>query len=426
MAEYKHTEMRIGDHKVEDAIPKYLNNAQVLLLLDGLDELRAIPRANISDEIITIGRRLNRAKIILSCRSGDYTKQMDGFSVVEICPLNTDQIIRIKEKWLGKDDTLFMQHLKNLPYYDVSDRPLLLTQLLFLYKRYGYFPEQPSQIYTKLINLLLEEWDAERGIKRLSQYAGFDPKKKSEFLSALAYHLTYAAEITRFKEDDLVKAYLKLCGRFRLPKEEARQVSQEIQTHTGIILLGPSDTYEFCHLSLQEYLCAEYIVRTPVEMQSIKYLAKYSAPLAVAVSLSSNPSQWFSSLILSYGNTKYFDTISMASFISRIVVERPGFELSEPLGFAMLSLFKHHNQYTPAFAYLNDMLKIDVVLGSIASALRWYIPKHTYTPKSTLVQVELNKKLEKTYNFNLPDEGAFPRAILTKLKEAKGSHLYSR
>ena len=316
----KRTEIHIGDGKVEDVIPKFLNEGYTLLLLDGLDELKSDYRDIIRKEIVKLGLSLDFSKIIVSCRTGDYRHLMEGFSVLEISPLSEKQINSIKDRWLGKKETTFIERYKNLPYFDLANRPLLLTQLLFMYKRSGYLPEQPSQIYKKLISLLLEDWDSQREIRRSSQYAGFDPRQKAEFLAALAYQLTYSLDKKRFNERDLIKAYMSVCKRFNLPENEAQEVAREIQTHNGIIIIGPNDIYEFCHLSLQEYLCADYLVRTPLETLVTTYLSKYSSPLAVAVSLSSNPSSWFSALILNFGNLKDFDEDSMISFLSRILI----------------------------------------------------------------------------------------------------------
>ncbi|MCK4831069.1 NACHT domain-containing protein [bacterium] len=422
--EIKRTEFRIGTGRIENVVPKFLNDGHVLLLLDGLDELRSSFREKITQEITQLSRSLTTSKIVVSCRSGDYTRQMDGFTVLEICPLSRSQILAIKDKWLGPDDTDFMRRLKDLPFFDVANRPLLLTQLLFLYKRYGYFPEQPIQIYAKLINLLLEEWDAERGIKRTSKYAGFDPKRKSEFLALLAYRLYYSLEKTKFKEDDLITAYRSVCTRFRLPEGEAQHVAREIQTHTGIISIGPKDVYEFCHLSLQEYLCADYIVRAPLETLSPEYLVKYSAPLAIATTLSSHPSAWFGDLILNLRNLRFFDESSMASFISRILIERPSFEASEILGFAMLLLFKHYSGSSKVCLYLQRMLELTCIRESIARSLRWYNPKTSGVTPSNFIEVRLESKLINPYKFQLPSEGAFPSSLLLDLQHIKKGLLF--
>jgi len=423
--ETKHTEIRIGNDKVESVIPKFLNEAKVLLLLDGLDELRAAHKANIQDEIVALGRRLTTSKIIVSCRAGDYSKQMEGFAVFEISPLDEKKLIAINKKWLGSQNAGFMECLRNVPYFDVGDRPLLLTQLLLIYKRYGYLPEQPTQIYSRLINLLLEEWDAERGIKRESKYAGFTPAKKADFLAALAYLLTYSLDKTMFTEGDLVKSYVMICDRFRLPPNEATQVAHELQTHTGIVVLGPGDVYEFCHLSLQEYLAAEYIVRSPLDTNITRYLSKYSPPLAIAVALSSHPSNWFATLVLDFGNLKAFDDASMASFISRMLLERPSFEVHEPLGIAMLSLFARYSKSAMVCRYLDNLLETSGVIESIAKASRWYVLKSPRQTAAPFVEVTLRQGLETVYSFQLPSLGMFPRRILPKLKELSGQRVFT-
>lgn len=421
--EKKHIEMRIGKDKVEDVIPKFLNESRALLFLDGLDELRTEHREYIRDEIVKLARHLTTSKIIVSCRTGDYTKNMEGFIINEICPLSEEQILAIKDRWLGPKDTEFMKRFRSLPYYDVADRPLLLTQLLFIYKRYGYLPDQPSQIYAKLVHLLLEEWDAQSGVHRVSKYSGFDPTKKADFLAALAYQLTYSLQITRFRESDLVKAYLAICAGFNLPRGEATQVAQEIQTHTGIILMGPSDIYEFCHLSLQEYLCAFFLVRSPLETMSVEYLAKYAAPLAISVALSSNSSNWFATLILYFKNMNNFDEASMASFLSRIVVECPSFQKSEPLGFAMLRLFKHYQYNSKVCQYSEHMLKTQTVLESVATALRSYTLRGPGSMAADFVQVSLRPNLVPPYKFDLPQAGAFPKVYMDDLKKIGGERL---
>ncbi len=284
-------------------------------------------------------------------------------------------------------------------------------------------PDQPSEIYARLLRLLLEEWDAQSDVHRDSKYAGFNPTKKADFLSALGYQLTYALEITRFKQQDLVRAYLSICDNFGLPRDEATKVAQEIQTHTGIISVGPADIYEFCHLSFQEYLCADYIVRAPLETQMVEYLVKYAAPLAVAVALSSNPSDCFATLIQRFDNLYSLDEASMSSLLSRVMIERPSFQESEPLGFAMLRLLKHYQHNSNVSQYLLQMIRTRSVLESVAIALRSYTPKGAQPFSGGFIQVTRRLTLVNTYSFDPPSEGAFPESYLRQLREIGGASL---
>jgi hypothetical protein len=416
--ETKHTELRIGHEKIENVVPTLLNESKAILLLDGLDELNAAHRKKIRDEVLYLGLHLTTSKIILSCRTGDYTHNMEIFNIMEICPLNNTQIQTIATKWLGDQSAEFVSNLKKLPYFDVTNRPLLLTQLLIIYRLTGYLPEQPSQIYSRLVNLLLESWDTQRGIKRISKYAGFNPQKKSQFLAALSYQLTYKIGKTSFTEQDLHTAFEAIHKGFRLPASEASQVVTEIQTHTGIFGLGQKETYEFSHLSLQEYLCAEYVVHA--HMEKWQYLINKPAPLAVATALSANPGDWLGALILNL-NLNSVPASSIASLLSRVNIERPGFQKSELLGSAIILLFKQYGHNADVCKFLEEMLTHETVIDSLASVMRWY---KKYTGNSIpphFVGLSLVTKLEKSYATPMPPYGAFPRKYLKAIIQLGGA-----
>jgi len=414
--EIKTTEYRIDNERVQDVVATFLNDSSALVLLDGLDEMGEEPRTRIREDIIELGRKLNKAKIIVSCRSGDNIVTMDGFNTFEICPLTDTQIKTIADRWLGPQNEEFIRNLKALPYYDVANRPLLLTQLLILFTKNGYLPEKPSQIYEKLVQLLLEEWDTRRRIRRVSKYAGFNPKLKANFLSSLAFQLMYVLNKASFQESDLIQAYKAIYNNFLLPESEAKEVAQEIQTHNGLILCGPNDTYEFCHLSLQEYLCADYIVRGgPLDSLAIAWYFRKPAPLAVTIALSSKPSNWFGNIIFSGVNLQNIPEQDMCSFLSRILVEQPVFQNSEILGFAILVLeFRYYNS-PQVKSYLDRIIEMPNVFASVAAGLRWFNPP---TKKIAPDMVLLNRKIGVvgTQN-NVPTNCGFPTKYIPRLKE---------
>jgi len=361
----------VGDHPIERVVADALNELHTVLILDGLDEVTPDARDAIAVEVGALARTLDTAKVIISSRTGDYRVQIDGFTVWELCPLNQTQIRQIAGRWLPRPEA-FLSAIANLPYHDVIDRPLLLCQLLWLYRRDGGLPEQPTNVYKRVVRLLLEEWDAQRGIKRRSKYAGFESERKADFLAALAYEMTYVLNAKRFTEEQLVAIYLKIRVTFNLPEGEARAVAREIQTHTGLIVAA-GDGYEFSHLSLQEYLCANYLVRANIPIPVGSRFASYVAPLAVAVALSSQPGAWLGRMLLSEGSGRLgFDGV--VSLLSRVVAERPGFEETELLGFGILALCDTVDRYErqDARAVLLRILDLPVVLASVAAALRWY------------------------------------------------------
>jgi hypothetical protein len=301
-----------------------------------------------------------------------------------------------------------------VPYQDIADRPLLLTQLLFIYKRYGYLPEQPNQIYKKVVALLLHEWDAERRIARTSKYSTFVPERKAAFLSALAYHLTFRIRQKTFSVDDLRRAYIAIREQFGLPFEEATQVASELETHTGIIVAAGSFSYEFSHLSLQEYLCADYLVREPFAEFMSEYMSLYPAPVAVAVSLAAEPSSWFAALFLQ--RQRDYSSELLHSFLSRILLERPFFSFSEPFGVALLKLYYEiDNKSGDTRALLDRLTQLPTVLGSLASALRYYYAPAQKIKSDELVRLRIGRALDSRRGFATPSIVAIPSSVLAQL-----------
>jgi hypothetical protein len=195
-----------------------------------------------------------------------------------------------------------------------------------------------------------------------------------DFLSAFSYELTYKMQAKRFSELDLVDCYKKICQKFRLPEDQAIEVAREIETHTGIIAVASKFTFEFTHLSLQEYLCANYIVREPRAGQIPNYIRVYPAPLAVAIALASEPSTWFADFILTYGDTRYFDERALQIFVARLIDEKPRFVPSSSLGLSILQLFFNFYEHgnSELRTHLELLTKLPYVLDSISLGLEPY------------------------------------------------------
>lgn len=400
-----------GSNRLADVIVDFLNENHVVLLLDGLDEVSGEPR-RLYPELARMALNTDGSKLILSCRSGDYIRVIEGFDVLEICPLDSSETLSIAKAWLG-DPTAFLEALQSLPYRDITDRPLLLTQLLYIYKRYGYLPEQPSQVYRRVVSLLLQEWDAERGIARFSSYAHFDPDRKMAFLAAVAYYLTYKVKAKQFATQDLESAYLRVRERFRLPREQMAQVIREVETHTGIIAAAANSMFEFTHLSLQEFLCADYLSRDPHAELLFDYMSDYPAPVAITVALSSNPSNAFASLFLRQTRSPYAET---KSFLARLLLERPFFEVSAALGVAMMKLYRDVGGMQETRALLEEMLDLPAVSESIIRALAFYELRRAKEPMPAgFARLERSTLHEKTAPSNSPPVVWLPRQVLRRL-----------
>ena len=285
--------------------------------------------------------------------------------------------------------------------------------------------------------LCLDFWDAERRINRESAYSGFTNERKLEFLSALSYHITYVNDIKRFSHEILLRAYTEICYQFRLPLDEAFLVCREIESHTGLIFES-AGAFEFSHLSLQEYLAANHMVRLPFDPIMVQYLNKYPAPLAVAVSLSSNPSGWLASLI--YFSKNFAETDdkfrggvllkedTVVSFPRRMIIEKPVFSIDLPFGLALLrllgsirSLGVYSNgeivdpkTLNPNVEVVRQFVRMEGVLDSVRIAFAKYFFDPTINLSEGNEEFVANQGLDVYAKFSgrLPGEIRFKKSVV--------------
>lgn len=351
-----------------------LSGAGAFLLIDGLDELNPDAREVVLDEINLLCSSGFDEGVVLTSRSATFTRKPDGFAVFEIEPLRSSQRDKLVANWFGSSkDRLrtaadFEAAVAEVPYKDLLTRPLALANLCIVFEKYGYLPPSPVTIYRKIVQLLLEEWDSERGVVRYSRYAGFDAARKLDFLAALSYEMDIVRGAgASFSTSNLQEAYREICDRFHLPLGDAPTVATEIESHSGLIVRTGIETFEFSHKSLQEYLTAEYISRLRLLPSITTLLRDFPNELAIAVALASDPAEWFCSLFIVEGGGGRLRKlkIPIGPFLARLVLERPTFGVSRDLGFTLLWLLSKWPLSDEAMAFFE--------LKNVASSLREYL-----------------------------------------------------
>lgn len=403
----------VGDQYLRDVISTLLNETQAILILDGLDELPLSSRERFESSLQELSLALDSSKVLISCRSGDYSRNLQGFSVVELCPLDYAQTRNLASKWIA-DPGAFLEALEQNPFSDLANRPLLLCQLMVYYKNVGYLPDRAASVYQTVIRLLLEDWDRRRGIRRGSRYADFQPDDKLEFLASVAYGLTYRIRTKRFDRADMRAVYLEIHPHFGLPESEMDEVVAELETHTGILVESGPQHYEFSHLSLQEYLCAHHLVREPFSDRLEEYFLDYPAPLAVAVSLAANPSMWFAALILRRSRGRGPSVAAVRSFLTRLQQENPRFAVSAYLGFAVIELIAQTD--IEAEGAVMNFLDGRHVAESVALALGFYEIEDEYTDPM-FRRLKIRADLVQSWELPPRKVAKIPRVLFERISE---------
>lgn len=413
----------VGTVELKDFLPKFFNDSNIILFLDGIDEVKNSLKNKVWTSIIHLSQHQTiSSKIILTCRSGEKERVLEGFYECEISSLTDEQISKISKLWLGKNN-IFLSKLNNVNYRDLADRPLFLVHLLISFREEGELPINSLAVYERMINLVVWQWDRDRdNIKRISIYGTkFDVFQKINFLKDLAFNLLYRIKQKRFDSQILKKAYLEIYKKYNLSENEADVVVKEIESHNGLIVKTGYDKYEFSHLSIFEYLCADYLVKIPIDRETFMgYIFEYPAPVGLAVAMSPTPSKWLAKLLIKFSTRDITLDLNfqknLSIVINRAIIERANFEFSVDLAFAIFSILsmKNSTQFDELVLKLIDSNKN--VLQSINNCLGFYVELEQNYSGTKFVDYKLIKKPEfKIDEFVIPERISIPKIIVERI-----------
>lgn len=364
-----------------------LDALNAVIILDGLDEITdSSLRSTVVQDVRSLCLALKHSKLILTTRTGEYNSIIDNAETFELSPLSSDQISEFILKWLedpDKSDDLYKQIIKS-PFHDTAIRPINLALLCALYLRYNEIPKQPRTVYDKVIHLLIEDWDLQRDIKRISEFGNFPANRKREFLMALAFVLTYQFKTSIFSKAMLNSAYQDICSNFLLPQDEGLKVIKEIESHTGLFINSGHDKYEFPHKSLQEFFAGEYLLKSPHLLNISDRTLHMANEFAIAISLSSDPSASLYHLLDNLPSSHQSKDF-LRVFINRMIIERPDFSSSPYLAGGLLKLNTYLGTNEGDEQLMNRLLSIH---PNIEYSFRNLQPYYSKYGSSTMVRTD--------------------------------------
>jgi predicted NACHT family NTPase len=254
------------------AIIKTLKEGKFLVLFDGLDE---VPKDNLNtvmEAIQEFVRQYDKNRFIASCRIAAYrsSSSFAEFLDIELAEFNDGQMEQFINNWFCssvdvEDDTAdkcwtVLNSDSHKAAKELAHTPLLLTFLCLVYDRTQGFPSKRAALYQRALDILLEEWAAEKRIQQEEVYRGLSTELEKLLLSEIAYQGFESDRLffTRQELIEQIKAFLS--DTVNQPKYlDGKAVLDAIATQQGILVERLNSVYSFSHLTLQEYLVALYI-----------------------------------------------------------------------------------------------------------------------------------------------------------------------
>ena len=261
-------------------VDRTLRNGEVLLLIDGLDEISdAGDRAAFVRNLRTFLAVYPHVSLVVTSREAGFRYVAGLLAAVclhtRLADFDADDVRGLSVAWhrevVGDRPDVIADAERLASTIADNDRirllavnPLLLTTLLLVKRWVGQLPTRRSVLYGKAVEVLLMTWNVE----------GYDPIEQDEALPQLCY-IAYSmmqAGVQKISRPDLTRllrdAREQLSAELAFARIGATEFIERIEHRSSLLMMTGHDVvdgtltefYEFRHLTFQEYLTAKAIV----------------------------------------------------------------------------------------------------------------------------------------------------------------------
>lgn len=246
-----------------DHFDSLLNSGGLLLLFDAFDELRSADYSVRELEVDRLVSIYGRSPMVFTSRPLLNVKRLPYIRKLVISPLSKEKSCRLVE---GVDldsataDRLILD-IKSDRLEKVESfvqNPMLLNLMALMYGQIAEIPTKLSIFYNQVFEILFYKHDASKGSYSRGTASGLDVEELRRCFSAMCF-ITYASEDFSFTRSAAVK-YLKWCFDIEELEADGEAVLDDLETRMSL-LHESGGHFEFVHRSLQEFFCAEFIVR---------------------------------------------------------------------------------------------------------------------------------------------------------------------
>lgn len=296
----------LHQHSFDDVYPLFqraVHGKQVLLLLDGLDEATTESSGREALDRVVTFLHSSDARIICTSRPRGYKAlRVPGlWKSATLTPLSDEKIEMLATRWfsivessVGEDDQTdwnvsdqartraqaFLHAVQDNPKtLEIARSPLLCQVLIELFRFSHRLPEARVTAYQQIVELFLTRHPAARaqagGIGQPVEQLGLKVADLKDILIRLAWKLQEpenAGYLSRAQcEQSCMKYLIDDIYGLGLQKVQARrqapEIIEQLITQYGVLVERAPDEINFVHLSIQEYLAAEWIVQQPPDDQ---------------------------------------------------------------------------------------------------------------------------------------------------------------
>jgi len=276
--------------KAKEFVEEDLKEGKCRLLLDGFDELVAKEKQEkIATQIQKFIEKYHRSQIIITSRIAGYHEELKGFTKLKLLEFDDRQIKKFIENWFGKTDSEKAKSMlnavtENEQIKTLARNPLMIAIIAIIYEEDRELPQKRAALYKRCIEVLLSKWDVQKRLKNV-----YSSEKKEFILRKLALygHSNNKRVVT---EEEIIKE-IKYFPQLRLKEKEAKLFLEEIWRRSHLLRQISMESYDFLHLSFQEYFTALELKEAEDGLSTIiKHLSEpwWEEPILLYAGISNN------------------------------------------------------------------------------------------------------------------------------------------
>lgn len=239
-----------------DIIENDLMEGKGLLLIDGFDELASKEKQKkVKEQIEKFLRDYPKNQVIVTSRKAGYHGELIGFHTLELMEFDDEQIEIFIDNWFKKTNPektrLIIEAIKKSDrILAIARNPLMISIISIIYEEDRQLPQRRVELYSRCIEVLLNRWDIARRINNK-----YDSKAKEKIIRKFALE-SHISNNKTFSKDDVLIKFSEYLPEVNIAKEDSEDILNEIVQRNALLEEISMDSYEFVHLSFQEYLTA--------------------------------------------------------------------------------------------------------------------------------------------------------------------------
>jgi predicted NACHT family NTPase len=267
-----------GDEKFLEALHKsvvdIIKSGNAVILLDAADEVSEEKHSQMKTWIDSICSSAKQCQIVLTSRTIPFIHGLHSFYTYDVEPFSRNKQNCFIKRWFNSFNRIshademikYLEHPEMITVRDssvLSGNPLFLTMMCIEYMLNNKVSRTPGELIEHFTQILLEDWDLQRAIRRIKHKTGLDIKRR--VLEDIASYYFEANEAVFYFDSliNIVRSVIKEFGTSQ--SQDPQMLLTEIEVASGLLIKDWYGKWKFSHFLYQEFFAARYRWRHQIE-----------------------------------------------------------------------------------------------------------------------------------------------------------------